>query len=393
MKIQNNELYRAVREDLLAGKYPPGIAMLGSREIAAKYGVNKDAANGVLAMLEAEGLLTRDGRRRYPASRHKSTERVIAIEYMPHCGIHPFTAGFHAGLLNGLLSLQYGVHHFTYYECGRGTSVCEAPVIASALERGILKGIVFPELSRSSLEDLQTFRDNNVVTTALERERKPGAIVLDVEQAALRATTYLLLRGYSSVGIVSSTRFRHGAGADIRGYRQALVLLEKPVKEDVVDCVEGVDDDFADEPMESDSHDITHGRRYQRVIKSGFDATLSRIGKGNLPRALYIADEFLATGALRAIRQVGLRIPDDVAVISHASANNWSLELGGLTVMRFDGYACGLQAGQFIVDIAEGRRSFEEQLILEATLVKGASCGDPECDALPEIMQWGWKGG
>lgn len=373
MKISSDELCRLLRKDLVAAKYAEGEALPTLRELEKEYGLHRDTVNRVLGILEGEGLITHNGRRRYPAHRRQSEEKVIALEHVNHKNQHPFFGPLNDGIVDTFLSSDYGAHSFIQRKpdesnFGRGTA------LSTLLEKGILRGVVFVALGVHSLEDLNMLRDRGVVVCWITSEQVPAAIQIDMEQVALQGIHYLAKRGFDSIGIVSTLDLHEGR--DRRGYTLALNLNDIPYRdENVIDCTEIIN---------ALGYEITHDGQFEAfsperlkpIIDGARQVVTDRIRAGNFPRALYISDEFLAIGTMRALHEMGLRVPQDLAVVSHMSSGNSAVELTGLTTMQFDGYSCGMEVARFLIDIAEGRRSADDHLVLQAKLVKGTSCGE-----------------
>jgi DNA-binding LacI/PurR family transcriptional regulator len=374
LRIAPDEFLKILREDLRSGRYAEGSALPTLREFEKQYGLHRDTTNRILAVLEGEGLIDRDGRRRYPAAlRHRSEDRVFAVEHVFRRGEHPFFGALSDGVDDEFLSREYGVHLFTHREPGK-SKLSSGTVMSALLERGILRGVLVAHCDLPP-DDVQAFRRGGVAVWSLGVEPGPGVILFDVEHAALQGTHHMAKLGFDCIGLVCARRIT--GGMDIKGYHRALALDElASCEDDIIECT-----GFLDEAMETDAdHSLPFEeflrRRLKPIIEAGRRAVLRRIGAGNFPRALYISDEFLAIGAVRALQEMGLRTPQDVAVVSHMSSGNWAVELTGLTTTQFNGYLCGIEAARFMIDVAEGRRSTDDRLVLQARLVRGMSCGE-----------------
>lgn len=361
----------------MSAHYAEGEPLPALRELETQYGLGKDAINRVFAALEGEGLIVRNGRRRYPVLRHRSEDRVIALEHVFRTNEHPFFGPMNGGIIDTLLASEYGVHLFTHRETTK-PSLTNGAVMSNLLERRILRGMIFP----FSIPLPDGARDKGVSICTVGIMPGPGVILIDVEQAALQATHYMAKLGFDHIGIVCSLSItRH---IDVNGYCQALALNDLPCRdEDIIDCSEFFLPTVADYREHNIPYDIFRRESLKAMRESARQAVLRRIKDGSFPRALYISDEFHAIGTMLALQEMGLRVPQDVAIVSQMSSGNWAVELSGLTTVQFNGYDCGMEAAQFMIDIVEGRRSPDDRLTLQARLVKGMSCG--ELDDLKDV--------
>jgi LacI family transcriptional regulator len=97
-----------------------------------------------------------------------------------------------------------------------------------------------------------------------------------------------------------------------------------------------------------------------------------------LPTAIFIASDTTAIGALKALRQAGRRVPQDIALVSFDDIPAASLIEPALTTVRQPIERMGSMAVDLLVDALEA--SSEEALcthrvVLPTELVVRESCG------------------
>jgi LacI family transcriptional regulator len=68
--------------------------------------------------------------------------------------------------------------------------------------------------------------------------------------------------------------------------------------------------------------------------EGGFDATLRLLKQPNPPAAIFVSSDVQAFGALRAVQHVGLKIPDDVAIVSLDGTDASAFTYPSLTAIR-----------------------------------------------------------
>lgn len=116
----------------------------------------------------------------------------------------------------------------------------------------------------------------------------------------------------------------------------------------------------------------------QRVVYTGFDPAGGRaaaeqiLAHGSVPDAIFATNDFAAIGAFGVLRDKGIRVPDDVALVGY---NDTPLAEGGavpLTTIRSPMHEMGRHGVRLLLDVLAGRAP--ESVVLEPELiVRGSS--------------------
>jgi DNA-binding LacI/PurR family transcriptional regulator len=91
------------------------------------------------------------------------------------------------------------------------------------------------------------------------------------------------------------------------------------------------------------------------------------------PTAMMCGNDLLALGAIRAVRERGLSVPDDVAVTGFDDFDFAEFTDPALTTVRIPGYEIGRTAGEALVDVLEGNPRRKRHLVLPVELKLRAS--------------------
>ncbi|MBV9134472.1 MAG: LacI family DNA-binding transcriptional regulator [Chloroflexi bacterium] len=115
---------------------------------------------------------------------------------------------------------------------------------------------------------------------------------VDVEnrQGARDAVAHLIQRGHRRIGLINGELQMEAALARRDGYKQALLEAGLPIDADLM--VEGF---------------YSHSGAYE--------AMQTLLKSQNPPTAVFAASDRMAVGALEAVRNSGLRVPEDVAIV------------------------------------------------------------------------------
>ncbi len=148
------------------------------------------------------------------------------------------------------------------------------------------------------------------------------SITIENELGAYRATCQLIHNGYKKIGMINGRLVSRPASLRLDGFRQALAEFHLELDERFI--VYGDDND------ESDGFAKMAGYRAMlKLLENELDH----------PRALFIASDIQAIGAIQALRTRGLRVPEDIAIVSFDDIE--LAEYFGLTTMHQPIYEMG----------------------------------------------------
>lgn len=111
-------------------------------------------------------------------------------------------------------------------------------------------------------------------------------------------------------------------------------------------------------------------------LASGYEMTMRAMAAHPRPTALFAANNFLAIGALNALRDAGIRVPDDVALVGFDDLPPALVTFPFLTVAAQPAYEMGRRAVRLLLDRLEGDAPAEpREVVLPTELIVRTSCG------------------
>lgn len=117
------------------------------------------------------------------------------------------------------------------------------------------------------------------------------------------------------------------------------------------------------------------------IFKGDFTEASGYIGMRALlqhqPDAVFVASDGMATGALRALREAGVRVPDDIAVVGFDDMPFATMSEPQLTTVRQPVQRLGYLATEGLIGLLEGTITPPYQVSLPTQLVIRESCGFP----------------
>lgn len=175
---------------------------------------------------------------------------------------------------------------------------------------------------------------------ARERERD-YYVDVDNVQGGRRATEYLIERGHRRIATIAGP-LTMPAGLDrLQGYREALAAAG------------------LDEVAVEDGNFTADG---------GAGAMQRILDRGEAPDAIFAASDLMARGALQVAARVGLRVPEDIAIMGFDDSPVATSVQPQLTTMRQPSFQQGERMASTLVDLLAGR-SPRHVTILDTELV------------------------
>lgn len=165
--------------------------------------------------------------------------------------------------------------------------------ISSDLENLIVIGRINPEIPESFNNRLK----NIIYINNCQAEDQFDSVVIDFEKATRSAVEHLLNQGFQRIGFIG--------GKETEYYNN--------VKQEIEDTRMTSFQSIMKDSGLYDEQSVLIG---EFSMKSGYDQMKLAIEKGDLPEAFFIASDGMAIGALRALQEANVSIPDDVAIVS-----------------------------------------------------------------------------
>ncbi|MGS2613304.1 LacI family DNA-binding transcriptional regulator [Micromonospora sp. LZ34] len=165
-------------------------------------------------------------------------------------------------------------------------------VVASGITDHLIDGLIFSPLALAA-EDLASLDGTPMVLLGERVDHGPADhVVIDNVAAAREMTAHLIGLGRRRIAAIGSQRTPEGASARLRlaGYTAAL----------------------ADAGIDYDERLVAPAPAWHRA--DGAAAMRALLASGVRPDAVFCFNDTLALGALRALHEAGLRVPEDVAV-------------------------------------------------------------------------------
>jgi DNA-binding LacI/PurR family transcriptional regulator len=150
------------------------------------------------------------------------------------------------------------------------------------------------------------------------------AVLVDNTNGAYKAVKYLIDQGYRKIGIVDGYLDRTTGAERLKGYLRAI----------------------EEAGIAKDDSLIKIGNFKK---ESGKELTEELLGQSNRPEAIFATNIDMSMGALIAIKELGLSIPDDIGIVCFDDSD-WALILEpSITVIKQPVYQLGSMAAELLI--------------------------------------------
>ena len=251
-----------------------------------------------------------------------------------------------------LVAQQHGYHMLV------SSSHSEQQALEAALDamRGRVDGLIVmsPDLDQRTLRSTLAACPAVVLLNCAARSTEFDAIKIDNVGGAAAMTKHLLSLGHRRIAFISGAAGNVDAEERRRGYREALEAAH--VKQHPLMEIDG---------------DFTEGGGY-RAAKA-----LAALPAEQRPTAIFAANDSMAIGALSALREVGVAVPQEIAVTGFDDIPIAQYTSPPLTSVRVPIIELGEHATELLVtELGSKRRRRRVCETLPTALVVRQSCGN-----------------
>jgi len=106
---------------------------------------------------------------------------------------------------------------------------------------------------------------------------------------------------------------------------------------------------------------------------SGFQVMTELLQQSPRPTAMFVASDVVAIGALLAIKNAGLQVPEDIAVVGFDDIPLAEYFDPPLTTIRLPAYGLGWAAGERLIRLIHGEGLDQKEIMVESELIVRAS--------------------
>lgn len=227
----------------------------------------------------------------------------------------------------------------------------EAQTLSGLLGRrmdALILTLSFLEQSKAALNQMAA--NGYPVVTLSNTALNVDAVVATYRNATAQVMAHLLDLGHTRIGFIFGVGSKELATNRMTVYKESLTAAGIPVDTDLIDF---------------------SGIR----IEDGYQAAVRLLELTPRPTALLVINDWLAIGALRAVHQRGLRVPQDISIASFDDTEMAAYLNPPLTSVRSNGNELGRQAASLALERIRRPGRPVRRVQIEAELVVRDSTG------------------
>jgi DNA-binding LacI/PurR family transcriptional regulator len=258
---------------------------------------------------------------------------------------------FFPELVHGVEAVLYTAGYTLVLGHSGGLAERERTHLAVLRGEGVAGLILIPDSEHGA--SYETLRSWDIPVVAVDRASsglEVDLVTSSNREGAREATRHLLAHGYKSIAFINGQKGVSVAQERLAGYEEALREVGVSLQEAFV-----IHSDFRQEG----------GRSAMRRL----------LDLPRPPRAAAVANNLMALGALQAIHERGLRIPDEVAIVGFDDMP-WATSLRPpLTAVAQPAEEIGRAAAQLLLERLHEPQRLPRRVVLPTRLIIRASCG------------------
>jgi len=346
LKVLKVPRYVVVKEELknaiLNGKYKPGDRIPPECKLTRSFNVSSITVIKALKELEREGLIYRQqGKGTFVKERISSVKEVGVIFFDIFSAAHPFLHQVLLGLEDACKNYNYNLH--LYPIRGRDIETSDSLLKKLILQRE-LRGFII--LSPIAKKNILFLKENQTVFVTVNIEYcdiSVPSVLIDSFRYSFYLTESLIKKGFKKIGLIvgriNKPEEIGNAKKIFEGYKSAMERYSLPL------CKEVIKDG-------------------KQTKNNGYLFMKQLLEERERPDAVIISGNILIDGAVEAIKEKGLRHPEDIFLTGLCDTKNrYNLPLVQLPL-----YEIGATAIKLLDSLVKDETIKNEKIILPVAM-------------------------
>ncbi|EOD01203.1 LacI family DNA-binding transcriptional regulator [Caldisalinibacter kiritimatiensis] len=318
----------------------------------------KDVAKKAKVSLSTASYALNGGERVSKETREKVLKAAVELNYHPNgiarslkkqktntigLFVHDFSGPFYNEIIQGI---QDSCKNFGY-----DLIVCTNNSSKRFLKEKLVDGaiIIDPYIPDDLLISVA---DRNFPIITMDRELNNDYIyniLLDNKKGAYDITTHLIKLGINTIGYISGPDNSYDNRRRFQGYKDALIDNNKRFSEKLV-----LHSDFTE--------------------KGGYEIVKEYAQKNSLPEAFFCSNDEMAIGAINALKELGIKIPEDIGIVGFDNINISKYISPQLTTVNIPRFNWGAKCVEILMKLLNKEQMSERLIMIPVELVVRNSC-------------------
>jgi len=211
-----------------------------------------------------------------------------------------------------------------------------------------LMGIIaIGRFDNKTIEKLDNNNDNIVFVDYSPDDNKYDSVVSDIEKATKDILDYLIKSGHKNISFI-------GGNKNKSIFDMNIDLREEKYKEYM-----------KAKGLYNESY-LRYVEKY--TYKYGYDEAVEMLKLEERPTAVIVGNDTMAIGVYKAISQFGLKIPEDISVVSFNDQPGAKYMVPALTTVRLTSDYLGYEAVDLLIEKINSNRQYHKKIMLPVEL-------------------------
>lgn len=208
-------------------------------------------------------------------------------------------------------------------------------------------GIIIVSQSKNDDKFIQTVLEKNIPTVVINRFIENEGLVNIIPndtKGAYDAVTHFIENNHKKIAMIEGNKEFESNKYRKNGYLKALYDNSISINEEFI--ISG---------------------RYN--MQSGYENMKKLLELKDRPTAVFCANDDIGVGAMKAISEEGLKVPDDISIIGFDDSNFCNYVTPQLTSVRKDSLTMSQYGGTNLLNIINNKDVYKEKIYIESKLV------------------------
>ena len=195
-------------------------------------------------------------------------------------------------------------------------------------------------------EDIKNLLDANIPFVVVGRDFENieiDAVFNDEVKGGFLATEYLIKKGHKRIALIDGFLYKSPAKGRLEGYKKALNKYRISLDESLISV-----------------GDIN--------IEDGYERTKQMLEKNLEFTAIFTYNDMMAFGSMQAIKEKGLRIPEDIGLVGYDDIQFSSLISPSLTTIRLKKQELGIESVKLLFSRINREHKKTKKIMLDVEL-------------------------
>ncbi|MGQ9879359.1 MAG: GntR family transcriptional regulator [Armatimonadota bacterium] len=324
------QIYHTLKADIVNGRSAPGSQLPTEAELMERFGVSRVTVRNALALLQREGMVVRIPakgtfvRHSEPASSLPKLIALLALDVQ---------LDFFGKVMRGA-EQEAAVHGYKLLVRSTDNDAEKERQCLLELQSHVAGFIIAPATGNQNHAYYGQLLVQGVPFVFVDRylpEFNVDTVTSDNVLGGYLATRHLLEQGHRRIGVISA-RKATTCTERLRGYQQALEEFGVPFDPMLIGHAFGKRRDGWDEHLHQ-----------------GMSQTQALLKLPDPPIALFAMNDLLAVGALQYLREKGIAVPEEMALVGYDGIEIAELVSPSLTTVKQQSLRMGAEAVRLLL--------------------------------------------